>query len=232
MASATVTLSDIAPQRTYIGAEHSFICGLNGSGKTVLERSLLERHRFAAVHDGKGSLRWKGWTRITKLNAVVKSKAERIIYSPDRRELKDPVAQNAFFEWNYQRAKETNGKVKGDAYCHLALGVDELTAGPTKRLEILPSLMDCVTRAREYRLYCYLTTQRPRMIPQVVISEARNVYVFYLVLDTDREKIATSIPLSEERIAALDDHEFFFYRARTVLGPMRLAASAVKGSAA
>lgn len=175
------------------------LVGMTGSGKSTLARLLLEPYQFVAVIDPKGLLNWQGYERLTTLREVVKSKADKIIYAPEAHELRDERFIDAFFAWVYHR-KNT------------FLYVDEVYA-VSYRNEIPPHYHSILTRGRERGNGLLSATQRPMLIPTVIMSESENWYVFRLNMEGDRKKIEQTIGLSQEQIQALSKRVFYFVKA-------------------
>ncbi len=175
------------------------LVGMTGSGKSTLARLLLEPYQFVAVIDPKGLLNWQGYERLTTLKEVIKSKADKIIYAPEAHELRDERFIDAFFAWVYHR-KNT------------FLYVDEVYA-VSYRNEIPPHYHSILTRGRERGNGLLSATQRPMLIPTVIMSESENWYVFRLNMEGDRKKIEQTIGLSQEQIQALSKRVFYFVKA-------------------
>lgn len=175
------------------------LVGMTGSGKTTLARTLLQRYQYVAVFDAKGLLYWPGFERQLYLKDVCASKADRIIYSPDARELRDESYIDAFFEWCYLRQ-------------NTFVYVDEVYA-VTNRLEIPPHYHAILTRGRERGNGLLSATQRPMLIPSVIMSESESWFVFRLGMEADRRKVEQCIGLSSYAISALPKRQFYFVRA-------------------
>lgn len=175
------------------------LVGMTGSGKSTLAKLLLEPYRFVAVIDPKGLLNWAGYERQTMLKDVVKSKAEKIIYAPDAAELRSVEMIDAFFAWVYHR-KNT------------FLYVDEVYA-VSYRNEIPPHYHSILTRGRERGNGLLSASQRPMLIPTVIMSESENWYVFRLNMEGDRRKIEQSIGLDQDAVSSLPKRLFYFVKA-------------------
>lgn len=184
----------------YISATgRGVLVGMTGSGKSTLAKLLLDPYRFVAVIDPKGLLNWQGYERVTTLREVLKSRANKIIYAPEANELRNADMIDAFFAWVYHR-KNT------------FLYVDEVYA-VSYRNEIPPHYHSILTRGRERGNGLLSATQRPMLIPTVIMSESENWYVFRLNMEGDRKKIEQSIGLDQDRISALPKRLFYFVKA-------------------
>lgn len=174
--------------------------GMTGCGKTTLAEHLLSIFNNVACIDPKGMLRWRGYTRLSRLRDVVKCPETRIIYSPNAEELRDPDFHEAFFLWVYDRT---------NTFCY----IDEAYA-VTAPSYIPPSLHAILTRGRERGTGILNSTQRPMQIPNVIMSEAENWYVFRLSMPADRKKVCEICPgINPDEILMLPKREFVFCRA-------------------
>lgn len=174
--------------------------GMTGCGKTTLAEFLLSPFQNVAAMDPKGMLRWRGFVRYTRLQDVIKSESTRTIYAANAEELRDPEYHEAFFRWAYDR---TNTFVY----------VDEAYA-VTAPSYIPPSLHAILTRGRERGTGILNSTQRPMQIPNVIMSEAENWYVFRLSMPADRKKVCEICPgLNPDEILMLPKREFVYCRA-------------------
>jgi hypothetical protein len=209
--------------------QRGVIIGRTGCGKTTLAHYLLRPFRYVMVYDPKNRLHWPHYVRYTTLRKVVDSEKSKIIYAPKDTELDDPDLWYAFFEMAYKRC----ARIKPPQWTTLAVYVDEVYA--VTRGQILPrSLFACLTRGREFGLSILTSTQRPSLLPNTILSEADNTYIFNLQLRNDRIKVQGMIPVGEEQIAALPPHHFIFYRdgERTASSPLMLDLGSNAGSKA
>jgi len=179
------------------------LVGMTGSGKTTLARVLLRPFRYVAIYDAKGLIYWPGYERVETLREVVRSKSEKICYAPRAQELRDEGYIDGFFEWSYTRQ-------------NTFVYVDEVYA-VTQRLEIPPFYHAILTRGRERGNGLLSATQRPMLIPSVIMSESENWYIFRLGMETDRRKVEACIGLKSERIADLPKRRFYYVRADEAL---------------
>lgn len=188
--------------------------GQTGSGKTTLARSALcsiPAYRFVVVYDVKGQMKaadWPGFKLVTsfeKLREAAELKSngrwvfEKLIYQPNIYEVPDDSdleAADRFFKWIYYRT-------------NTVLYVDEVYGVTTGR-KIPFHFKAILTRGRERGITCLMATQRPAEIPQFILSEAENYYVFQLQMPQDKERIRKIKGIPESAIESLDKFEFLF----------------------
>lgn len=175
------------------------LVGMTGSGKSTLARLLLAPYRWVAAIDPKGLLDWSGYERVTTIKDFYRSKSEKIIYAPEAHELRSPECIDTFFRIVYHRK---------NTYTY----VDEVYA-VSYRNEIPPHYHSILTRGRERGIGLLSATQRPMLIPTVIMSESENWYVFRLNMEGDRRKVEQSIGLSQEAIQRLPKRYFYFVKA-------------------
>lgn len=195
----------LIPGRT----DRAFFVGQTGSGKSTLARELLKQRQYVVVLDGKGLINWSEMKLVRSFSRLVGEAAPKMIWRPTHDELRDEEAIDKFFEWIYLR---------GNTTCY----VDEaqtVTAG-----QLLPTFYHgCITRGREHKVEVWSGTQRPTLIPQVIMSEAEHMYVFKLKLEQDRDKMASMTGIDSEQLKAIPKHQFFYApQDGDVRGPLRL----------
>lgn len=174
--------------------------GMTGSGKTTLAEFLLSQYQNVACIDPKGLLSWQGYSKYTRLEETIRSKNPRVIYSPCAEELRDKeIYAELFFRWVYERQ---------ETFCY----IDEVyaIASPSD----MPSSYHAIlTRGRERGTGSLSSTQRPMQIPNVIMSEAENWYIFRLSMPTDRKKVYDTIGIDPEEIRTLQKKQFIYARA-------------------
>ena len=101
------------------------------------------------------------------------------------------------------------------------LYVDEVYAYATGTY-VPEGLFACITRGRSRGVGGIFATQRPALIPLVILSESDVAYVFRLRLDQDRKRIRDTFGVSEGAQLALRKYEFYVAAAGDVRGPYTL----------
>jgi hypothetical protein len=203
---------NISPKLT----ERAVFIGKTGCGKTTLARYMLNHWPFVVVLDIKDRLFWKGYKRVTSFQELINSKEPKLIYAPKHEELIDKESGELsayihdFFKWIYNRQ-------------NTVVYIDEVY-GVTIGNKLPYYYHACLTRGRELNIMVFSATQRPKDIPQVILSESDNYYVFRLLLPQDRAKVKSILPFSEERLMALGEHQFLYGRADGIMSetPLRL----------
>jgi hypothetical protein len=160
--------------------------------------------------DAKGTLNWRGYERVTKLDRLGSCRSPRIIFRPGYDELQSPDVMDAFFEWIYQRRRT-------------CVYVDEVMA--VTRGDVYPYHFGaCLTRGRERGVVVYGSSQRPTRIPQVLLSESEHVYTFRLRLPQDRGRIYDTTGLDPDAVAALPKRAFYYVpQDGAPIGPLSLS---------
>ena len=210
MPEESFLLSSMLPART----DRALFVGMTGSGKTTLARYLLEFRKYRVVADYKGKIEWPGYTIHTSLKTLTKDKHNALIYKPSYAESVDDDARARFWEWVCRRGNTT-------------IYNDE-TAATTERNTYPYFLGACLMRGREMGIELWSGTQRPKDIPQIVLSESENVYAFRLRLPQDRERVEALTGIPRQLIAGLSKQRFLFSKQdEDVAGPFHLQLARV-----
>lgn len=172
-----------------------FLTGQTGSGKTTLAKMLLAHYQYVVIFDGKGCIDWKGYNLHTELASIEQDKSNRLLYQPNPLELQDEESIDRFFHWIYLRR-------------NTVLYVDEIysiTIGSK-----LPFWYHaCLTRGRQFNISVWSGAQRPMLIPQTVLSESENAFVFRLSMPQDQIKIENIYTLERDLIGDLRKRYFY-----------------------
>jgi ABC-type oligopeptide transport system ATPase subunit len=188
------------------------IVGKTGSGKTTLAKYLLYGFRRVLVLDNKGLIKWEGF-KIARSRQEFRDFSARfahVVFVPP--EYGNVDDNEYFFDLCYLTG-------------HCVVYVDEVYAC-SNRDEIPSSYKAIITRGRERGIACLSSTQRPKLIPQILFSESEQFYVFELRLAVDRQKVASTIDIREEDIPK-KRYDFWYsdIERDVTIGPLRLSLS-------
>lgn len=209
-------LSQIVPAKT----DRAVIVGSTGSGKTYLVREMLKFRRFVVVLDTKGMMDWSkadGYQLIKSgkkendekvFQRLQNTTAEKILFKPSARWLRNDEAIEDFFQWIYWRG-------------HTTLYIDELTSiADTHKMPV--GYRDLLARGREKGIEVWTSTQRPSGIPQQVLTESENCYCFKLRHPNDKKKLFQMFGFSEMQIDDLEKFHFIYSKNGDITGPKKL----------
>lgn len=189
-----------------LDSEHVFVAGRTGSGKTVCARQYLSGFPYVVALDIKGKLIWPEvpedeQTLVTHLRDLPQVETPKIIYRPSHDEL-NPEYYNEFFRWCYNRG-------------NCVVWIDEVMGVCKNAFDIPEYYRAILTRGRELHVAAWSLSQRPSMIPQVIISEATHLFVYDLNLPQDRQKMVEVTGATElyqrPNIAARRKYTFWYY---------------------
>lgn len=181
--------------------EHVLICGQTGTGKTFLAETYLAGYKESVVMlDTKGQYwerkeekksAWIGlkenrdFVMVDRLKDLPEAgeKFNKIIYTPVHSEMSFEH-YNSFFEWVYNRK-------------HTVAWVDEVMSVCPNTMKLPEYYRAILTRGRSRRTSVWSLSQRPSGIPNLIISESKNVFCYDLQLPQDREKMANITGVKE-----------------------------------
>lgn len=187
--------------------ERALIVGHTGSGKTTLAERLLWYHPYVVAFDVKRRLQWQGYERHTALSALQQSEHTHLIYAPGVEEFDNEDVWEAFFRWCYERE-------------HTMLYVDE--AMMVTNGEVMPRWYKAIlTLGRELEVGCISSTQRPKRIPQVLLSEADHYFAFELRLEQDRQRLEEVSGFTFPELAP-ESHQFAYLKPGRPAGIFKL----------
>lgn len=199
-----------------------FLSGMTGCGKTVLARLLLETRQdnLILVYDAKDELDWPGYTKFTKLGKLINANPLRAIYAPNIFELHNPIYHDGFFKFGFLRQRKNFQK---KIPLRTTIYVDEVYA-VTDNQELPFYYKACLTRGRKIGIETWSATQRPKMIPQFLMSEAEHKYIFFHQMPQDRDKLRQSFGISEDMLDSLSmaNHEFVYASLDNITGKLKL----------
>lgn len=192
-----LSLRSILPTQT----ERALFVGRTGSGKTLLSERMLRYFPFVAVLDMKRRLDWEGYEVHERLEPLSRSEHTHLIYKPSWQEQRPPKGEywssfiEEFFRWVYERG---NTVTYVDEVMRCTHGDD------------MPEYYHALTTTgRELYLPVWSATQRPKKIPQVLLSETEHFMIFDLQLAQDEERMEE---VSEVRLPSRKWHEFVYVK--------------------
>lgn len=172
-----------------------FFTGQTGSGKTTLAKYLLAYYPYVVIYDGKGQIKWPEYKLHTSLDKLAQDPAPRLIYKPNPNELQDADSINEFFHWIYLRG---NTVLYVDEIYSIVVGAN------------LPFWYHaCLTRGRELGISVWSGAQRPMLIPQTVLSESENAFIYRLSMPQDQIKVESIYSLDRNLIGDLSKRYFY-----------------------
>lgn len=208
----------LVPESTH----HVFFSGMNGCGKTVLAEKLLETRRdnLILVYDPKDELNWKGFKRYSSISKLIVANPKHAIYAPKVAELNDSRMHEMFFAFGYLRQRKN---FKRNKQLSTTVYVDEVYA-VTNNQDLPLHYKAGLTRGRKLRCELWSATQRPKLIPQFLMSESKHNYIFYHQLFHDKEKISKTfgIPMDVLDSLSFENHEFIYTNLNRVSGKLTL----------
>lgn len=199
-----------------------FLTGMTGCGKSVLARRLLDARQDALVliYDAKDEIKWPGYQRFTTWQSLVLANPRRAIYAPNIKELDNPKCWDYFFKFAFLRQRKN---YKRRLKVNTVVYVDEayaVTDGETIPFYYKAGL----TRGRSMGLEIWSATQRPKNIPQFLMSEVQQTYVFFHQMPQDKIKLRGMFPLSEDMLESIsyENHEFVYIEGNRISGKLKL----------
>lgn len=192
--------------------ERVFIAGMTGSGKSFLAEAYLAGMEYVVKLDTKGEVferyeanksAWRGLTEnkdftvVENLADIASVQTKKIIYAPDFEE-QTQEHYNSFFKWIYERG-------------NCIVWIDELMSVADSPLRYPPYLKAIYTRGRSKGIGCWALTQRPVDIPAIATANSDHFFVFDLMLEQDRQKMAkvTGCP---EMLTRPGWHYFWYFK--------------------
>lgn len=176
--------------------DRAFFVGMTGTGKTTLAEIICNEKKYVVVLDTKGEIDWKGYHLHERLDSLTKDKHPKLIYRPNPYELQNETTVDNFFLWIYTRENTT-------------VYIDEVYS-ICQNNNIPFHLLACLTRGRSKNICVYSSSQRPKDLPQTLMSEAENYYVFKLNMPQDRKKIYEITGIKDDNVFDLKKR-FFIY---------------------
>ena len=181
---------------------HMFLCGKTRSGKSEFIRSLLNRFPRVIIHDRK--FEWGAWA--ARNHYLVINTSDQLI----------KALQKGYKRIVYQCADPT--KEDFDDVCHVVFQtgnvyfvIDEAASySPHGQIPFWTGELLRLGAGRGVGV-CSLV-QRPRDVNNVLLSEATTIISFRLQLETDRNKIGTTVGREvEETLRTIPQYHFLLY---------------------
>ena len=209
----SVNLSQLLPDY----GDRAVFIGQTGCGKTTLAKYLISFFKHVVILDSKGTIKekikqWEGFKVHTKIDSLTASSGNKLVYTPSAKALRSDNNGEieTFFDWVYWR-KNT------------LLYVDEAQGGGVTTATYIPlGYQDCIQRGREKGIMVFSATQRPSRLPQNILSEADNFYIFRLQLPADCKKVEETTGIGKEKILALPKQKFIVSRYGDNSQPLKL----------
>ncbi len=180
--------------------ERVTLIGKTGCGKTTLGKIYAGGFENVAVLDTKGTFTWGNVPIIKTFDKLRKTMSDnygKFIYRPIDSELNGDF-MDAFFEFIYKR-RNTVGYVDELAQVAELIGGDGIST----------NWQNIMQRGRELNVGIFNSTQRPKSIPLMALSEAEHTFCFRLRLDGDRDRVSEFMGDDVKRIR-LKDHGFLY----------------------
>jgi hypothetical protein len=193
---------------------------MTGSGKTFLAKAYLSGYDNVIVLDTKEDFSFEPflkddqYTYYYTLSELQEHKQGIAIYRPIVEEMNED-SYDDFFKWVYRR-KNT------------IVYVDEVVDVARSSLTVPFYAKAIIQKGRSRNTAMWASTQRPKNIPIIFMSEATHYFIFALKMSGDRERLYEVIqdrkilePLKKEK------HEFWYYTdtmetpRKAVLKPIR-----------
>ena len=180
--------------------ERVALIGKTGCGKTTLGKAYAAGFLNVMVLDTKGTFTWENTPVIKTFDELKKQsdgKDGKFIYRPIDAEMNGDY-MDSFFEYVYKRRNTV-------CYVDELAQVADLIGGDG----ISPNWQNIMQRGRELGVGIFNSTQRPKSIPLMALSEAEHTFCFRLRLDDDRKRVAEFMGrvILETR---LKDHGFIY----------------------
>jgi len=181
--------------------ERVLFVGRTGSGKTLLAERMLMYFPFVVVLDMKRRLEWEGYEIHQNLESLSRSEHTHLIYKPSWEEQRPPRGEHwsqhveDFFRWSYERG---NNVIYVDEVMRCTHGDD------------MPEYYHAaITTGRELYVPVWSATQRPKKIPQVLLSETEHFFAFDLQLAQDEERMQE---FAEVTLPSRTGHAFVYVK--------------------
>lgn len=190
---------------------HCLICGMTGTGKSLLAEYYLRGYKYVVKLDTKdeyderkseGKSPWTGltenkdFTMVRRFEDLDDVETDKIIYVPPYEE-QTPETFDMFFNWIFARG-------------NTIMWIDELMS--IGSVNSFPKgLGRLMQQGRSKNIGVWSCSQRPSSIPSCVPANSTYFFIFNLMLPQDRKRIVetTGIPTMNE---IPNGHNFWYYK--------------------
>lgn len=185
---------------TQLTAEHVYICGNSGTGKSSAIKAELKNHKRVLIFDPDdeyGALR--GFVRVTNTTQLID-----ILYA-------NKIA-------NKKIAFVAEGSKAFAFWCDAAfvwgdcLAVAEEIADVTTTSKAPPAWGRLIRRGRKYGVQIVAVTQRPAEADKTILANAAYIQCFALGRNLDRVAICKEINVDVKTLSSLIPLEYLYYK--------------------
>ncbi|WP_218397979.1 hypothetical protein [Alteromonas lipotrueae] len=187
---------------TALKAEHEYICGNSGTGKSSHVKKVIEKAKRVVVYDPDDEYGdQRGFVRVTSANDLAKmlqshaKKPLKITYAPMRSTVKT-------FEF-WARCAFLWGE---------CVAVAEEIADVTSAGKAPPNWGTLIRRGRKYGVKILAVTQRPAEADKTILSNAAIIHCCALGRMADRKAIASEMDCDVSLIAKMIPLDFIVYK--------------------
>ena len=164
---------------------HQQFLGATGTGKSVLALKMIDFYNYVII-DTQWSINKPDATYYSDPRAVIKNlrKKSKIIYRP-KAIFKTKAIWNWFFAQLNDSSINQRGKIHKrviyiDEIYHIGYGIS-----------FPQSIPQGLTTCRQRKISYWIASQRPKNIPIPIMTEATNIYIFFLSSEDDNKYIAS-----------------------------------------
>lgn len=207
---SSVTLAEKSESSLKIlSSDRIFICGMTGSGKSKLMKTLARKLHHVVIVDYKHEIKIVGFS-------VVKNYAGFLLVAKRRKFVKVIFRPVGTVEEQDRELSKLEKYIfeKGRHF----IFYDDLRIREKQLMKPPQTLDDIIRMGRSRLVGLGVSHQRPSMLSQTFISEAQHLFVFKLALEVDRKKIEGVIGSDNAELlekVSYEDHEFLYYNTRT-----------------
>lgn len=192
----------MAGANTALKAEHEYICGNSGTGKSSHVKRVIEKARRVVVYDPddeygeqRGFLRVTSATQLIEILKAHKNKPLKVAYAPKRSTVK------AFELW-----------ARAVFLFRECVAVAEEIADVTTAAKAPPEWGTLIRRGRKYGIKILAVTQRPAEADKTILSNAAMIHCCALGRMADRKAVAAEMDCDIELIKKLVPLEYIVFK--------------------